>query len=356
MLKTFIYLIILALLGLGIYFFILRKNDNPFGASEAGFNFKDTAAIGKLFLATTNGEAITVERKNNDWLLNGQYKALPSTVHMVLGTLATQAALYPITKNGYDLAVRTLAADGIKVEVYDKAGKKMAAFYVGASSVGGTGTNMLMEGAKMPYVVQTPNFTGDLRSRYTTNFRDWRDRTVFNIPAKDIKNVSVQYTGKPINSFTISRENNTYTVKGDSQVTHNLGKLNTGRVSRYMNYFTNINCEGYLNGMQDIDSLLKMTQKRATIDVETMTGIKQHADIYWMPVNRRSRNRLTANADVPDDYDADRMFAVTNNNKDTIQIQMQTFNKIFRNCFEFYQEDNVAREVPAPPTNVLIHK
>ena len=354
MLKTLAYLLVLALLGFGIYFFILRKNDTPFGTTEAGFNIKDTGSVGKLFLATATGESVTVERKADGWWLNGQYKALNGTVNMVLSTLATQVALYPVTKAAYDNAVKTLATDAIKVEVYNREGKKIVVFYVGAASAGGTGTNMLLDGAKQPFVVQTPNFTGDLRPRYTTNFKDWRDRTVFNIPAPEIKSVSVQYVTKPINSFVITRENNSFTVTGDPAITKNLDTLNTGRATRYMNYFTNVNCEGYLNGLEDIDSIMKMSPKRAAIDVETMHGVKQHVDVFWMPINKRSKNKVVANDEVPDEFDADRMFAVINNNKDTIQIQMLTFNKILRRCFEFYQKD-VAREMPRP-TNVLIHK
>ncbi len=355
MLKTLTYLIVLALLGAGIYFLIFKKNDNPFGNSEAGFTIKDTAAVGKIFLSTNDGESITIERKSDGWQLNGKYKALPSTVRMVMNTLVTQVPVTPVTKSAYENAVKTLATDGVKVEIYDRNGKKTTVFYVGGPSANGTGTNMLLEGAKTPYIVQTPGFSGDLRPRYPTTIKEWRDRTVFNIPDEEIKSVSVLYETNPINSYVVSRDNNVFTVKGDPQITEHLEPLNTARAGRYMKYFTNVNCEGYLNGLEDIDSLIRITKKRATIDIETLHMGKQHADLYWMPINRRSKNRLMSNEDVPDDYDADRMFAIINNNKDTIQIQMPSFNKILRKCFEFYQKDEVQVK-PQPTPNILINK
>ncbi len=339
MLKTLTYLAILALLGGGIYFFILRKTDNPYGAKEAGFNIKDTGNIGKIFIAAATGDAITVERKPTGWVLNGKYKPLPGTLDMLMNTLVTQVPLYPVTKNAHDNAIKLLASDGIKVELYDRAGAKMCAFYVGGTSVNNTGTNMLMEGASTPYVVQTPAFTGDLTPRYPIDIANWRDRTVFNIPGNDIKSISVQYDFKPINSYTVSRAGSGYEVKIDPSLTGSLGPLNTGRAGAYINYFTNINCEGFLNGLDSMNSIIKNTKKMSTVDIETMNGTHHKADIYWMPINKRSKNRLTANEDVPDDYDADRLFAIINNDADTVQVQTLTFKKLLRKSYEFYQQD-----------------
>lgn len=354
--KTVVYLVILALLGFGIYFFLFRSTDNPFGVDEAGFNIKDTASIGKLFIVSADGESITVERKQAMWVLNGKYKALPSMVELMLNTLAGQAAVTPVTKNAYNNAVKLLSTDAIKVEVYTTSGKKMRVFYVGGAAANGNGTNMLMEGAKTPYVVQTPAFTGDLAARYSTRIADWRDRTVFDVPATAIKSISVQYLDKPINSFVLTRDNSGYTLTGDTIITHNMGPLNTNRANYYLNYFTHVNCEGYMNGLDGMDTVIPKTVKRCVIEIATTSGSKQHADIYWLPINRRSKNKLTANEDVPDDYDADRMYAIINDNKDTVLIQTQAFKKILRMSFEFFQKDVVHPQSNERPKNVLMRK
>lgn len=352
--KQLIYLFVLVLLGSGIYFFIFRKSDNPYGAKEAGFTVKDTASVYKIFITTNDGEAITVERKNGSyWTLNNKWRALPSMVDMVLTTLNKQEALYPVTQNAYEVVVKNLAAEGIKVEVYGKDNKKMTVFYVGGPSPNETGTNMLIEGAKMPYVVQTPGFTGTLRARYSSNEIDWRDRTVFDIPASELKSASVQYVDKPLNSYVFTKNGDSYTVQGDPSVTTAMGPLNTARAKVYSGYFAQVYCEGFLNGYQGMDSTIKNTDKMASVDVETIKGEKQHADIYWMLLNRRSKNKLTGDDVIPDKYDADRMYAVINNNKDTVLIQTQTFFKILRKSYEFYQA-NTPEPQQQSPSNVLI--
>jgi hypothetical protein len=357
--KTILYLVILALLGFGIYYFIFSRNDNPFGAREAGFTIKDTAAIGRLYLARNDGEAVLVERTDSGWMVDKKYKALPSTLNAVLATLYQQAALYPVTKNAYENVIKDLSTNGIKVEIYGRDGKKMTVFYVGGTAVNNMGTNMMMDGAHTPYVVQVAGFSGYLTPRYSTKLKDWRDRTVFNILPAEVKSVSVQYAAKPVNSFVISRENGKVIVKGDTDVTNNLNELNGRRAEIYMKYFTNVNCEGFLNGLSDMNSTLKTAPKQSAIDITGLHGQHRHVDIYWMAINKRSKNITAADFDVPDDYDADRLYAVIDQ-QDTVLIQYNVFKSIFRKSFEFFQKDVVPSEnMPGKyvaPKNVMMHK
>lgn len=108
-----------------------------------------------------------------------------------------------------------------------------------------------------------------------------------------------------------------------------------------------------------MDTTIKTAPRQSTLDIETVSGKHQHMDIYWMALNRRSKNATVSNEDVPDDYDADRLYAVINNNKDTVMIQHYVFQKIFRKAFEFYQNDAAAtapQQGPERPKNVMMHK
>lgn len=337
--KTLLYLAILAILGFGIYYFMLKPADAPYDATEAGFTVKDTASISKIYLAAMDGEAVTVERTDSGWMVNRQHRALKSTLDLLMYTLTQQTALYPVTKSAFDNVVKLMSTSGIKVELYGRDGKKMKVFYVGGTAVNNTGTNMMMEGAHTPYVVQAGSFNGALTPRYPVDMRSWRDRTVFNIPADEIKSVSVQYAGKPENSFEITRENGTLSIKADKSISEHLDGPNLRRAGIYLKYFANVNCEGYMNGLPDNDTALKTAPKYLSIDLMGMHGQHQHIDIYWMAINRRSKNRTVSNPDVPDDYDADRLYGVINNFKDTVLIQQYAFRDIFHKAHEFFQKD-----------------
>jgi len=356
--KTILYLVVLVILAFGVYYFLFRSNDsNPYSIKEAGFTVKDTAAIGKLFIATSDGTSVTVVRTDSGWVVNNTYKALPSTLNLILITLTQQAPLYPVTKNAVDNVIKGLSTDGTKVEVYGKDGKKMRVFYVGGGAVNNTGTNMLIEGAQTPYVVQVPGFNGYLTSRYTADMKYWRDRTVFNIPAEDIKSVAVHYALKPVNSFEIIRDNNdSLTIKADPALTRGLDGPNTRRAKVYLKYFTNVNCEGYLNGLSDMDTTLKTAAKQSSIDITDKRGQQHHMDIYWVALNKRSKNISESSTDVPDDYDADRLYAVINNGKDTVMIQQYAFRNIFHKAYEFFQKDGTGAQPQEAPKNVMMHK
>jgi hypothetical protein len=76
-------------LGAGIYFLLFRSsNEMPYSKEEADFTVRDTASIGKLFLAAPDGESVLLERTDSGWIVNKQYKALRSTLDVLLGTMA----------------------------------------------------------------------------------------------------------------------------------------------------------------------------------------------------------------------------------------------------------------------------
>lgn len=347
--KTLLYLAILALLGTGIYYLLPgnRPSENPFDAAEAGFTIKDTGAIGRIFLAVGDGESVLVERAAHGWTVNKKYRALPGMIDLLLNTFYKQMPLYPVTQNAYENALKTMATHGTKVEVYDRAGAKMRVFYVGGTAVNNTGTNMLMEGASKPYVVESPGFVGYLTPRYSSRLRDWRDRTVFDVPAEDIKSVSVKYPRKPEKSFTVVRDNNdSVSVIADARVMNSPDGLNRNRANLYLRFFRNINCEGYLNGLEDNDTAIMTAPLHSSMELVTKAGKVQHVDIYWMAVNKRSKNQKKSDIDdLPGEYDSDRLYAVMNDYQDTVMIQQLTFGNLLRDGRDFYRKD------VAPPSN-----
>ena len=160
--KTLLYLAILAILGFGVWYFLFsNKSGQMFRSADAGFTIRDTAAIGKIFLAANeNPNTITIERKGGSWIVNNKYPVLRSTLDQLLATLYNQRAAYPVPDNQRDGIIRNLAGAAIKTEIYDLEGRRMRTFYVGGELNRFSGTVMLMEGSEQPYVVQIPGFEG----------------------------------------------------------------------------------------------------------------------------------------------------------------------------------------------------
>jgi len=342
--KTILYILILAVLSVGVWFTFFRETTNPFGNSEAGFTVLDTGSIGKIFLSHTDGRNITLERKDNKWLLDGKYPVLKSSLLTLLTTLHDQRAETPVSSGKRNDVIKNMAAGSIKTELYDTKGNLMRVFFVGKETDDYNGTYMLMKDARDPYVVNIPAFRGYLTPRYSVKWEDWRDRMVFDLKADEIKSVTVQYPEKPVNSFTISHENGKVAVAADSAF-KGIGPLNEARAKAYLGFFSNMFSEGFMNGVPYMDTILRSVPVRCLITVQPNQGAAQQLTVYWRPIDRRSKNRLTPFPGAPEAYDADRFFAVMNS--DTMTIQRAVFDKIMRNGYEFYQ-DNVPEKAEQP--------
>jgi len=353
--KTMIYLLVLAVLGVAVWYFVFREK-NGFKNDEAGFQITDTAAITKIFLADKKGKQILLERKDGVWMLNGKYPSMSHPVNSLLATLNRQVAQYPVPQKTYDRVIKMMAGEAVKVELYDNDGDKIRVFYVAGEANNNAGSYMLMEGSEMPYVVQIPGFEGYLSGRYSTALEDWRDRTVFDVPEAELKTVSVTYPEESLNNFTLKRiaaDN----IQVDVDKALMTGKpLNKRRAGVYSRFFAKVYSEGYINGTLKLDSVIKSVPKYCGIDVSSVKGTTAHADVYWMPINKRSKNMLTPFPGIDNRFDADRFYAVINNFKDTVIIQRETFDKIFRKGYEFYEADDTSRqekiEIPKGGGNV----
>ncbi len=353
--KTIAYLVGLILVVAAVWYFVFRDK-NVFGGNEANFTIEDTSAIGKIFLADKKGNSILLERKDGEWILNKQYPVISQSINTLLYTLKSQVAQYPVNESAYNNVIVMLAGESVKVEVYDKDNDKMTVFYVVGQASNNQGSYMMMEGADMPYVVQIPGFDGYVATRYTTDIKDWRDRTVFNIPQSKLQYVKLTYKNEQLNSYTFKKADSGFVVDAEPMLI--AGKQpNKRRVEVYSKFFEKVFSEGYINGTIKLDSVIKSVPMMCTIEAASTDGKTQKADIYWMPLNRRSKNMLTPFPGIDNQYDADRFYAVINNYKDTIIIQRATFDKILRKAYEFYEADDTASkdviQVPKGAGNVI---
>lgn len=338
--KTFLYLGILALLGLGVWYFLFSdKSGSLFGSEDANFGIHDTASIGKIFISQNDAtNTITLEKKNGEWIVNNQYPVLASTLKQLMNTLYNQKAIYPVPDINRNDVIRGLIGGGIKTEVYDLKGRKLRTFYVGGEVRGFTGTSMLMDGSERPYVVQMPGFEGYLTTRYTVDLGMWRDRLVFGIPADQIEKLSVRYPLEPLNSYTIVQKNGKASVILDSSLRFQ-SAVNERRVTSYLGFFGKVYAEGYATGMLDLDTIVKHMPEKATIEIWGAKGYHKLVRLMYYPIDQRDKRMEAPVRSFDDHFHSDRYFAILNDGADTATVQIPTFEKLLRRGYEFYTPD-----------------
>lgn len=338
--KTVLYIVTFGIFAFGVWYFLFTDK-TVFEDDEAGFTISDTSRIYKIFLANKKGDTVSLKRTPDGWIVNNEFRASRRMTETLLATMHYQFAAFPVPEVAHNNVVKELAGSGIKTEVFDKNGDVIRTFYVGGQATGRKGTYMLIEGAERPYIVQLPINLAYLTPRYSTDVTAWKDRTAIDLAPEELKRVAVNYAAEDeyLNSFTMIRKGNgNFTIETHPDLDLP-GEPNQRRIKTFAGFFQKVGFEGYLNGVTDLDALIANTDKRCEIDITTMDGSNKHIDIYWMPVNKRSKNLTTPDPDIPDEYDPDRFYGVMNDYKDTVILQRYTFDRFFRKGYEFYEKD-----------------
>ena len=201
--------------GSAWYAFNLKKNQKGTHVSwDMDFPVRDTDEIGKIFIADRKGETALLERKKDQWIYNGKYPARPTAISLLLETISKLNVLTIPSERAVPGMVKEIAADGVKVEIYDRRGKALKTYYIGGITSDQHGTIMIMEGSEQPYVMHIPSFVGQLRIRYMVGDDKWRDRAVFNEIPEEIQEIKVEYPQRKSESFVMQKTGEAnYTVR-----------------------------------------------------------------------------------------------------------------------------------------------
>ena len=328
--RNLIYLIILIVLAVGTYFLVINKSWGTLDADETAFAVDDTAAIGKILIADMQGKKVVLERQKNLWIVNGKFPVRNDYMEMLLSTIKRVTINYPVPETAMNTVVKEMASHNKKVEIYDKKGKLMKAYFVGGPSLDALGTYMLMEKAKTPYVTAIPGFLGVLDTRYSTDEQVIRSLTIYNFRLNEIKEVSVTYTEKPDSSFTIGVLGpDSFKIKNLKSEIYPASILDKERLHAYLNLFRFINAEAFVNDLAKKDTILD-TPPFVTITLTDRQNQNHITTCYHMPIQRESPMQYDEKGN-PLKYDNDRYFATVNNGQDFVIIQRFHFGRLFKN-------------------------
>ena len=337
--RNLIYAAVVIVLGLCVYFFVIRKNNGTYSKSESDFSIKDTASVMQIVLTDLSGHKIDLARNNDSWQLNGKYKARPETVRYLLQTLYQLEVVTPVAKSMYNNVVKEIAGSNVKVEIFGKDGKKIKGFYIGQPSQSYRGNFMLMEKSDVPFVVNIPGFNGFVSSRFTVEELEWRDRSVFAYDPEKIQKIEVQYPTMNDSSFTITRDNGKLSL---SLAKGSADGFNPEIASYYLKQFTVLTCESFIQDMTKKDSVLATTPV-CIIAVTDPAGTNT-LKVFYRPVTFRSKMQFNYKGEELN-FDPDKFYGVIENDKDLVVIQSFVFGKLFVTPPYFFRQRPVNENV-----------
>ncbi len=283
-LRTLLMLVILILVSLFTFWFYNQKQESLDTISdiENQFAVKNTRDIGMIFIADRTGKEITLTRSGDHWKVNNRYRARQSAVNLVLEALRDVKVRYTPPNAAVPNIVSQIATRGIKVEVYDQEDELMKAFYIGGTAADGEGTNMMLEGANMPYVAELGAFKGNIGTRFMLETDDWRDRTLFSVKPANLTSVSVEYPRQQGHSFRMLKsEQGEWQVRPFSDLVPPITDrpLSKAKVNAYLMGYERKLAEDYINRHQQRDSILNLVPF-AIIQTTETTGEVRSVVLY----------------------------------------------------------------------------
>lgn len=237
----------------------------------------------------------------------------------------------PVATARYDKTIRDLSTIGTKVELYSNTSTPTKVFYLGTENQDHTGTYMMLEGAKQPYLVHMEGFNGFLSPRFSPHENDWRTKEVFHYNPKEIAEIRLSFPGSPEKGFVIQQ-----TIDGKVSLLNNalvpVNGWDTSYIFDYVNRFRKVNFEMWEETKDPIfiDSVSTSTPLEI-YTVTNMAGEKTTLKSFLKP--------LKSGIDIdgkPIDHDQDRMYGLLNDHEFMI-IQYFVFDPLNHDIQYFYK-------------------
>lgn len=321
----------------------------------ADFTVYDTASITRLFFADKSGNKTLLERTDNGWTVNEEYRASQRMVNDMLYTLNRMRIKMPVSVKKSDNIITRMSGTNTKVEVYQMLPrinlfnkvklfyheKRSKVFYIGDVTQDNNGTYVLKEGGDKVYVVHLHGFRGFISARFSANPMDWRDHLIFAEPMNNIAAVKLEITDDPDNGFIIQEKD---------RYQYSMTRLNgqpvdysENKVLTLMSSFGDVRFEAFLNDVDPArrDSIINSPfQQRLTLTTKdgrsrsvTTFRLRANADMYDY-----SEEELN-NPDFKDMIlDPDHQYALLSEGNEFVLIQDFAFGKLLKPA-DYYSKD-----------------
>lgn len=253
------------------------------------FCVKDTASIGKIFIADRAGRKALLQRKTTGWLYtdpdkNISYPVRPSNIKLLLESIALLRVRMGVNESAVQNVVRELGSTSNKVEIFSNSGTLLKTFYMGEMATNNAGSNAMLQGDDHPYVVFIPGFEGSLFPRFQATPKAWRDKAIVRLKPNAIQEIGMEYhsASNKKQSFKIQRSGNYFTVKPgiEGMAEQPEDQLDPLYVSDYLKLFEEFTTENPVYNDPYVDSLVLNSPIWCTFTMKTVDGKKVKASLY----------------------------------------------------------------------------
>lgn len=330
--------VIIALAGVAGWFWY-QQAPGTIEAREGDFGVKNIEKVTRIALSHTDGRKVELTKESTGWKVNKQHPVRPEVMNQLLDAIQRLTSLSPVPARAHDNVLKELMQEHVDVKAYDANGKLLKHYLTGKATVNNDATYMLLmndgKPANRPHIVYIPGFRGYVTPRYELDPEVWRSRGVFTYDLPAIKEVSVNYPSEPEKSFRITRLTPDSFALNPLDEKYAINEIYKQRyVQQYLEFYSFINIEAYDNIYSGRDSMTA-TAPYCAIHLTTTDGRTRKADLYRMPINKRSKAQFDMKGNELT-YDVDRYYVSLDNNTDFAVVQHYVFGKLMRSYKDFF--------------------
>ena len=325
MIKYRIYLFtVLILLTFAIVLYFSSSN-STIRKKFRNFAVENVSVITKISLESPTNERLTLVRNNDYWKVNDKFIARIPARDSILKAINRLNVKSPVPKEDYKSVIDNLSNNSTKIEIF-KGRKIVKRYYLYQEKSNQFRTYMILDNSSQPFIIHIPGFSGRISSLFTTDEYYWRDKTIFQYKFKQILSISVEYPGSPEKSFKIFNQGeNNFALK--SLFTNTFIKdFDIETVIRFISNFEDIEFESFVRNIEVKKRISIFSQNPAhIISVEDINNKVNRVKTFPVPVEG-----LAGDFGNNPEYDLDRMFAVFNNDKDTVIVKYFVFDPVLK--------------------------
>jgi hypothetical protein len=321
--KIFLRSILLFIIA-GLFFVILFSSRSPFGKNNSSFATESGKEITRIEFSE-NGKRLILEKKGEDWLINGKTKARKSGVLFIVRILKELKIKSPVSPEIFKNEIILKDIVPVRVKVYEKR-RLQKSFLVYKTRSNAYGNFMKIRESSKPFIVYIPGYEGDIGSGFTINELFWLPYTVFNLLPSEIASVNLENLSDTASSFSLVNKNHQFFLSA-----HNvdLKGWDTALVARYISYFVRITFESWVFDMAEEEKKKIEAQLPVyRIEVTTVTGSKTRLTLWGMITDKNDAKQM----------DSDRLFGKTDESNELFIIRYFDIDPVLKKRSYFFPQ------------------
>lgn len=285
--------------AIAVVFFVLFRNRLPFGRNNSSFASEPHKEMTRIVFSQS-GRTLTLEKKGEIWLINGETEARKSGILFIQRVLKEIKIKSPVSAELFESEIKAKGVEPVKVKVYENR-NLLNSFMVYKTTSNIYGNIMKIKERSMPFIVYVPGYDGEIGSCFTLNELFWQPYTVFNLLPSEIEVVNFENLSDSSSSFKISCKNHKYALSG---LNSNLTGWDSALITRYLSYFAWIPFEKWALEMgEEQKKMVESQQPLYRITVNTSGGKKSILTLWGKMKDEEGSNAK----------DSDRLLGKTQN-------------------------------------------